>query len=802
MFRAIENWCGEVIHCIRVLLILAILWLAGTSAGAQSTNDAPSIAGLHGQLEALLGQPRFSGATWGVKIVSLDTGNTLFEDHADRLLSPASNSKLYTGALALDKFGGDYEIKTPIFATAKIDGSGTINGDLIVSGHGDPSWNARRMGTNFWSIFEPFVTALATAGVHRVNGDLIADASFFRGPPTGSGWAVDDVQEGESGEISALTLNDNLAQVRVEPAAEIGAPCQITFLQPETGLVFSNCTTTVAKGGGSHLSTYRPMGSDFVYVLGQVPVGDDDEILDVAVPRPADWFARGLSAALARHGIIISGQVRSVVWPETPDWKRELLVKIGEVSSPPLRDLIRGFMKPSQNLENDLIFEHAGETTRDENPRSGETSEQLAVTALDDFLRKVGVPPRNLFFDEGSGLSRNNLTTAAATVAVLQYMAGGRNAEDFINTLPIAGVDGTLRRRMKNTAAAGNVRAKTGTLRWANSLSGYVTSGAGERLAFSLMLNRYAAPPGRDNRDELDTIAIKLAELTGRSGGNMRLSETNSAAPGRLIVTPFGTAPFPHPARAAGYKYHDQFYSAKDHYSDSSVALFIPENFRANGPIDLVVHFHGWNNTVATTLDHYQLAQQLAASGKNVVLVVPEGPHNSPDSFGGKLEDTNGFRNFVGEVLATLAANGVIADTNGALGNIILSGHSGGYHVMSEILDHGGLSQNIKEVWLFDALYGGTDNFLAWQQHENGRLVDIYTDHGGTKEETLRLMKLLQDEKVPILSGTDDSVTSEELQTNRLIFLHSDLIHNDVVAKRKAFQQFLETSGLKSNASQ
>ena len=193
---------------------------------------------------------------------------------------------------------------------------------------------------------------------------------------------------------------------------------------------------------------------------------------------------------------------------------------------------------------------------------------------------KAGAPRGNVFFDEGSGLSRNNLTTAAATVALLQYMAGSRNARDFADSLPVAGVDGTLRYRMRNTPAAGNVRAKTGTLRWANSLSGYVMTAAGERLAFSLMLNRYAAPAGPDSRDELDTIAIKLAELTGRSIASIQLPEPNGAALGQLIVTQFVTAPFPHPARADGYKYHDQFYSAKEHYSDSTVALFVPNHFR------------------------------------------------------------------------------------------------------------------------------------------------------------------------------------------------------------------------------
>ena len=146
--------------------------------------------------------------------------------------------------------------------------------------------------------------------------------------------------------------------------------------------------------------------------------------------------------------------------------------------------------------------------------------------ALRDFLQRSGLPADEVRFDEGSGLSRNNLTSANATLALLTFMAKHREADAFLASLPIAGVDGTLRRRLRGTAAEGNVRAKTGTLRWANSLSGYVTSEAGERLAFSVMLNRSIVPPGRFGRDDVDAIALMLARFSGRSDA----AESNSKA--------------------------------------------------------------------------------------------------------------------------------------------------------------------------------------------------------------------------------------------------------------------------------
>ncbi|HKI68273.1 MAG TPA: hypothetical protein VKA67_01700, partial [Verrucomicrobiae bacterium] len=174
------------------------------------------------------------------------------------------------------------------------------------------------------------------------------------------------------------------------------------------------------------------------------------------------------------------------------------------------------------------------------------------------------------------------------------------------------------------------------------------------------------------------------------------------------------------------------------------------------------------------------------------------GPRNAPDSFGGKLEDPDGFKRFMDDVVGVLRQPDALNEPHLTIGNIILSGHSGGYHVMAAILDRGGLTDKIKEVWLFDALYGGTENFTAWQKREKGRLLDIYTDHGGTKEETVRLMASLKRNGVSFFAGEDTNATPDDLRTNKLVFLHTDMVHNDVVARRDTFEQFLKTSCLEN----
>jgi D-alanyl-D-alanine carboxypeptidase/D-alanyl-D-alanine-endopeptidase (penicillin-binding protein 4) len=477
---------------------------------------AASIEQLRMQLEAQVDQPRFAPALWGVKIVSLDSGRTLFEHHADRLLSPASNSKLYTGAMALDQLGPDYRIVTPIHASTAPDAAGTVRGDVIVGGRGDPSWKSAAGRKDFARIFEPFVAALRSAGVRRVTGDLVADATFFRGVPNGAGWTADDLNDYYGAEVSAITLEDNYVELRVLPAAKPGEPCTLTLLQSHTGLVLDNRTTTGLAGTERKLEATRIYGENIVHLFGSLPAADKEEVLDVTVPRPATWFAAALKEALAQTGIAVDGAARSVRWPEPPP-VTSAHVKIGEITSAPLRELIVALMKPSQNLETDLIFDHLGEMRRTPATPPTRTSEECGVIALRDFLKQRNLPVDDVRFEEGSGLSRNNLTTANATVALLQFMATHPAAADFQRALPIAGVDGTLKKRMKGTAAEGNVRAKTGSLRYANSLSGYVTTAAGERLAFSLMLNRNVQPTGRNVREELDDIAVMLARLAVRT---------------------------------------------------------------------------------------------------------------------------------------------------------------------------------------------------------------------------------------------------------------------------------------------
>lgn len=502
----------------RKLLLLAALAVTLACSFAQ-TQPPATLAELQQRLTEQVNHPRFAAASFGVKIVSLDTGKTLFEHDAGKYFSPASNSKLYTVALALDRLGGDYRIKTSLYSVNRPDPAGLLKGPLIVYGRGDPTINARLHGGDIYRALDPLVRALKQAGVKRIAGDLIGDDSFIHGPPYGSGWAWDDMQNYYGAEISALTINDNTLQVIVQPGASNGAPCRIEVSPATQYLKVRNRTQTVA-GGRRSLNFYRPIEANELYVTGQLPLGDTNYVDDVTMHNPAGLFVSFFREALARQGIRVSGRTRTANWLDQQanprDWSK--LYELGHVESLPMRAIAREVQKPSQNLYTDLLLAHIGALEQRKEGHWFQTTEDVGIRELRKFLERAGVPRGAVQFEEGSGLSRNNLTTPNATIALLQYMSRHAEAEAYQNALPIAGLDGTLRNRMKGTPAAGNVRAKTGTLRWAISLSGHVKSAAGERLIFSLMLNRYNAPDNEPTgRAEIDKIAAMLAGFTGRS---------------------------------------------------------------------------------------------------------------------------------------------------------------------------------------------------------------------------------------------------------------------------------------------
>ncbi len=493
------------------LLLGLLVHLAPRASGAEAITNR---AGLQAALRAQLSQERFAAAAWGVKIVSLDSGETLFEHDAHKLLKPASNAKLFTSAAILDRLGPDFRIKTSIYAATRPEKSGTLKGDLILYGRGDPCFAERFNGGSYSNILKPVVDAIAAAGIKQIKGDLVGDESCFRGPPFGTQWTWDDLQQYYGAEFSALSVQDNVVDLIVKPGDRVGAPCEIVTLPDTAYLAFSNRTVTVEADSRRRVSIYRPVGENVVYVSGWMPLGGSNLVDAVSVHDPARWFVTLLKEALTRRGIRVNGEARTMNWLDrqvTPLVLDEL-VELGAVQSAPLQMILSRTMKPSQNLYAQLLLLQLGSHWTMP-PMPEQTTEEVGLAETSTFLKKIGIRDGDVLLEEGSGLSRGTLVTPNSIIALLLHMRGHEHFETFRDSLPVAGVDGTLRNRMRNTAAAGNARAKTGTIRHVNTLSGYLTNKAGENLVFSLLLNNY---DGDAARAALDKIVVTLADYDPR----------------------------------------------------------------------------------------------------------------------------------------------------------------------------------------------------------------------------------------------------------------------------------------------
>jgi D-alanyl-D-alanine carboxypeptidase/D-alanyl-D-alanine-endopeptidase (penicillin-binding protein 4) len=481
-----------------------------------------TLAELQASISEVLRKPELAPAMVGIKVSSLETGKILFEENADKLLRPASNMKLYTVAAALDRLSPDYRFVTSVYAPARPDAAGIVHGDLTIYGRGDPSIAARFNNGNYFKGIDDLAARIVASGVKRVEGDLVGDETYFTGPQYGAGWEWEDLQWWYGAEVSALTANDNALDLSVKPGAQVGAPALITTGPPDPLLTIVNRVTTAEKGTRRNLTVYRGLAADELRISGSIALDDKGYSAGIGISRPALLFAYLLRSSLAQRGVTITGKTRTVAPSISANTKNTepsaaTSIEVTSLQSPPLSLIAAQTLKPSQNLYTELILRTLGKVVAPTTAvNTDRTSEAAGIEVVKAFLREAAVSPPRLVLTDGSGLSRNDMVTAEATLQLLTYMHRHRYASVFRDALPIAGVDGTLRNRFKGTLAENNLRAKTGSLSSAASLSGYVTTAAGENLVFSIMVNNF--PEDIEPRAVcIDPIAVLLASFAGKS---------------------------------------------------------------------------------------------------------------------------------------------------------------------------------------------------------------------------------------------------------------------------------------------
>lgn len=501
--------------------------LPAAAAPAPAAVDAASAAavqGLQRDLSRLIDSPGWRDDRWGVLVVSLDRGDTIFSYQPDLPLAPASNMKLYTSAAALYYLGPEFRFSTYLMTDGKIEG-GVLRGDLIVYGTGDPTLSGRyfRDGPTIW---ENFADSLLALGVTEIEGDIVGDASYFGDDGAGEGWQESYISASYAALSSALSYNENLVALHIQPGEEVGWRPSVRLVPGGEGIALVNQARTVPAGRRTSIEVTRPAYDGPIVIRGQIALGTAGIWRSVPVADPARFAAAVLRQTLVKRGIRVGGEIRAVLdEAESPVAGRSVFAPAFDKTpplrvlaihqSPPLQEILTIVNKKSHNLFSDVVLRTIGRVVTGEGTIVGGAK---AVHYLMEC--ETGTEDSGLEIYDGSGLSALNRTTARTTIRLLSYMAESPMWESFWATLPEAGESDGLR-RMYSTRAARNLRAKTGTIDRVSALSGYVRAANGEFLAFSIISNNVPST-WRAKRVE-DAIGARLASFT-RPGSPTRMT--------------------------------------------------------------------------------------------------------------------------------------------------------------------------------------------------------------------------------------------------------------------------------------
>ncbi len=457
----------------------------------------------------------FAEARWGVCVISMSDGSIVFERHSDRLFTPASNMKIYTTGVALELLGADYRSRTSVYASARPDAKGVIQGDLILYGRGAPDLVTRSKDQNRGSL-EKLADELYARGIRRVTGNVIGDESYFRGEPLGEGWLWTDLQWYFGAEASALSVNGNEVAVNVVPAAKSGEMAVARTTDTENYVTVQSRMAAAESNRPTAVGLHRGLSDNNVEAWGEFAPGSKGFGARLSVYRPALWAAKLFSSLLKNRGITVSGQTLSRDWrvPTSERFEPSRSVEIAFVESQPLSEIARETNKESINLYAELILRTLGRE-RGEMAALPQAvgrergDEEAGLGVMRVWLGRQGISANRLALHDGSGLSRLDLVTPESSARLLVALSKTASGQVFKNSLPIAGRDGTLGGRLKTLTD--RVAAKTGYITYDHSLSGYLTTSKGELMAFSIMSNDQT---GRGNSTRLiDQIVTLLAEF-------------------------------------------------------------------------------------------------------------------------------------------------------------------------------------------------------------------------------------------------------------------------------------------------
>ena len=482
-----------------VLLVLS-LGLAGSVFGQSS-------AGVDERLDT----PPFDRYLWGVVLTDTD-GTTLYDRNAGRLFMPASNTKLIVAAAAVALLPAEWTVTTSIYATGPVV-DGTVRGDLILYGRGDPTFSNRCYGVDTTlagacqrdplAQVRLLASQLRERSIRQIAGNIIGDGSYFEPTMVHPAWERYDLNWWYAAPVSGLGLNDNAIDITYRPGATVGAPPIISFTPDFGNIAFANRSRTSEPRTRRTIDFFRTPGSLAIWSEGELPMGSRERTEYFALPDPNQFTAEALRFALADEGISVSGGTTS-----TTDSLRFRQARqsppLAEVVSRPLRDWVFPILNTSQNWFAEMLLKQLGKQFANE----GSWKAGLEVERR-FLIDSVGIDSTEFSLSDGSGLAASNLVTPQAFAALLAYMWRHPNFETFAAALPQSGNRGSLSSRFIGTPLEGRVRAKTGSIAKVNSLTGYIERSDGRPWIFSVIANHHTQ--GYSTMvNYIDTVVVDL----------------------------------------------------------------------------------------------------------------------------------------------------------------------------------------------------------------------------------------------------------------------------------------------------
>ena len=441
--------------------VASTAWTSPNGAAALSTDLAGMIS------------TRVRSGQFGAMVVSLTRGDTLFAQNAGTMMQPASTMKLFSTAVALDRYGPEHSFSTDVLRDGALEADGAVNGNIFLRSDGDPSMSARF----YRDPNLPMATlarAVAAAGVKHVKGDLVFDATAFDDRKIPEGWKSTYLGAAYAARVSALSLNENIVWIVVQPAGRAAA----VTLEPMTTTIPVRSKVRLVGGRGGRIVARRAADGG-IDVSGSIGSSSGPLRYSLVVDDPALFTAGALRAALQTVGVTVDGAVKPGKTPAGAE-------KVASLPSPPLSRIVSEMNRESINIVAELLYRDAARATAPNGIGSAETS---LANLRDFFQKKVGANPEEVRAYDGSGLSTLDYMTPRAMIQLLGYAHKGPWSSAFHGSLPVAGESELLRLRMRSTPAQGNLHAKTGTTNTVVGLAGYVTARNGEILAFSFLYN-------------------------------------------------------------------------------------------------------------------------------------------------------------------------------------------------------------------------------------------------------------------------------------------------------------------------